>query len=58
MLGAGHHVETIQPRLLNTIVGRNATIGVDGVGMQVGLIDIESIDLRNDYLLSEITFVS
>ena len=52
MLGTSHHIQTVEPRLLNTVMGRNATIGVDGVGMQIGLIDIVSGNLRNRNFLT------
>ena len=50
VLGDSQHIQTLQPSLLNTELGRNATVREDRVGVKVGLKDRVSIHLRKDNL--------
>ena len=50
MLGDSQHIQTLQPGLLNTELGRHAAIREDRVSVQIRLINREAIDLGENNL--------
>ena len=57
VLGDSDSIQAIEPRLLHTILGCNVGIGEDGVGVQVGLIDVQPTHLRQDNLVAYLLVV-
>ena len=50
MLGHRDNIQTIIPRFGHAAVGRNVTIRVNRVNMQIGLVDVISVHLGQKYL--------
>ena len=50
MIGNGQDIESVVPGLTNTEFGGTVAVGIDRMGMEIGLVDVVSVDLRQNEL--------